>query len=316
MCDAFTVLTQDPTETRARQWWRRLRALRPAQPGGASVVQTNLLQGLREIGQPFRWNPHPARVTPHVGVLTNVRALRWAIAAKRAGTITRLVAGPNLVVTPLDEARILCAPEIDRVLTPSRWVSDFYRALVPELAGKLAEWPIGVDPAYWSPAEPRVPRDDFLVYQKLEPHDAALAERVAAELERQHLRYRRVIYGAYTPHAYRAALRSCRALIFLSASESQGIALFEAWACDVPVLAWDRGTRVIANHTVACSSAPYLTPATGTTFNDTDDLGRAIETFCQRTPQFSPRASILAQFTLAHSARAYARELRGATPHE
>ena len=277
---------------------------------GPDVVCLNLLEGLERIGQPRLSNPPELLVTGRVGVLAGATsALPWAIEAKRAGRVRQLVAGPNLVVLPDELDGILASREIDRVITPSRWVTDIYVGLSPSLAGRIAEWPVGVDVDYWSPMIPQEgPAVDFLLYDKiLEAQNRSMADRVRAVLDARAMTHVSIEYGTYAPAQYRNLLRRARAMIYLTESESQGVSLFEAWSCDIPVLAWDRQFFQWGERRFPASSSPYLTQRCGARFKSVGDLDGTLTAFVERLDRgaFSPREFVLQGHTLEESARGY-----------
>jgi len=282
------------------------------QAGGPYQVRRNLVAGLARAGYPFRLNPPSFRVTEYVGVLSNVNALRWAIEGKQSGKIRRLVAGPNLVVTPLEEDCILCAPEIDTVVTPCRWVGDWYASLAPELKNKLVEWPVGIDADYWRPNKTGEGKEDlmWLIYDKTKDGGKTELKAVLSELNRRREQYEVIVYGQYTHAYYRNALRKSRAMIMLSPSESQGIAQMEAWACDVPILVWNRN-RVEWKDLVfdgpSASSSPYLSEECGMQFSNDRDFAEILDDFIGRKNTFSPREYMLHNFSLTKAALSYSR---------
>lgn len=316
---SLTILTQEPVFT--GHWLRRMvwqwyssarqRLLEEAdRVRGPLVVRQNLLTGLSQIGRPFRFNPPTFAVSPYVGVLSNIHALQWAIQAKRCGRIQRLVAGPNLVVTPLEADGVLCAPEIDVVVTPCRWVSEWYVSLAPQLKGKVMEWPVGVDTDFWCPdttIHSDKPRQ-WLIYDKTSKGGKAELKAVQSELDRREELYEAIVYGQYTREHYRSILRRSKAVIVLSPSESQGIAQLEAWACDVPVLVWDRHRiewKDLVFDGPSASSSPYLSPECGMRFSNQQDLANILDQFIQNLDHFSPREYVLRHFTLSKAALSY-----------
>lgn len=334
--DTVTILTKLPVwsvdwlRPRARErarllryWLTQLgrRAAREERQSGPLTVERNLLAGLGRIGEPYRLNPPVWAITSSVGVLRSAAALRWAIAGKNRGCIQRLVAGPNLVITPREDGGILTAPEIDWILTPSAWVSRMYESICPALTGRIVEWAVGVDQDFWHPVEQKASEEarDFLIYRKLQPDNMSVVEGVIEELQRRNLSYEVVPYGGYAPSEYRSLLQASRAMVFLSESETQGLALFEAWACDVPSLVWDRGRwqHPAGTHEwTGASSAPYLTAACGLAFKDADDLPRKLDAFLNCCDSYAPREFILAGYTLAHSASNYLKLFAHKGPQE
>jgi len=281
--------------------------------GGPAAVRNSLLRGLDQSGISYRYNPPEFSTTSTVGVLSGIDALRWAIQAKQDGCIRRLIAGPNLVVSALDENGILLDPSIDCVITPCPWVRQMYLEKAPVLAGKLVEWPAGVDEHHWKPSQqPDTRQYDFLVYAKFqEPENAPLLERITQTLKQRKLSFHLLRYGSYTPADYLTFLQNSRALVFLSESESQGIAQFEAWACDVPVLAWDRGLWRSGTESSPASSCPFLTNENGLRFKGENDWDAVLESFLLRRSEFHPRDFITRHYTLELSARDYVKICTG-----
>ena len=314
----ITLLSEVPMSL-SRQWIKgqflkylrkTLEFIRQERFGGSKMVRYNLTAGLRQIGQSFKMNPPAYKITPLVGVVSNTDALGWAITAKRQGIIRYLVAGPNLVVTPLDQNGILCAPEIDLVVTPSRWVSEHYLSMAPTLAGKLVEWPVGVDTELWAP-DPAISRQDragWLVYDKTHAGGSVERNAVVEVLSQKREPVTLIVYGKYSHEEYRKKLQSAKAMIVFSPHESQGISLLEAWACDTPTLVWDR-QRVEWNGMVfnapSASSSPYLTNKCGKRFKNAEDFPRSLTEFEACLDTYRPRDYVLSLFTLRKTAENY-----------
>lgn len=318
--DPITVLTRKPASI-GRWLFRRISLSREtllstlssmvgdARVDGPAVVRINLLKGLDQIDQVYQFDPPSNWISPYVGILSDIEALHWAIEAKREGRITRLVAGPNLVTTPLELNRILCAPEIDVVVTPCRWVSEWYVSLASELEGRVTEWAVGIDTDYWSPdrAGADGTKKQWLIYDKTDGGKKEL-NAVRSELERRGLPYDVIVYGEYSPEYYRRMLRRSIAMVVLSPSESQGLAQFEAWSCDVPTLIWDRrriewmGMVFDGN---SASSSPYLDVKCGMRFRGEDDLSSILEQFIENIGDFTARDYVLQNFSLEKTAQNY-----------
>lgn len=327
MPSPITILTSPPIPTGtyvkqnllcfARNLKRRLLSQPPlpgpaplSTIGGPAGVRHNLLSGLDILKAPYFFNPPACRVTDCVGVLSGIEALAWAIQAKKKGRIRKLLAGPNLVVTPDERDSILADPAIDRVVTPAPWVSQWYASIRPRIATRLVEWPVGVDEQYWSDVrEPSGRKYDFVVFSKFQHEKSkSLLQPVTAALSQRSLAYHVLEYGAFQREDFRALLRDSRAMIYLTETESQGIAQFEAWACDVPTLVWSEGTVRWRDYSPAPASAsPYLTPSCGMFFQGPEDFPEVLDKFRQNLSRFEPRKFIQENYTLAKSAQAYLR---------
>ncbi|MBB3705094.1 hypothetical protein [Aminobacter aminovorans] len=143
---------------------------------------------------------------------------------------------------------LLASPEIDMVLVPSRWVKAAYEADLPGLIGKIAIWPAGVDADYWAPSGGA--RSTVLLYEKRQPEAAEQAAEIirASGFEPVTIRY-----GHYQPEEFKRALDQAIFCVVVGQSESQGLALAEAWSMDVPTFV--RRFDVIPDEGTPCSAA-------------------------------------------------------------
>lgn len=276
--------------------------------GGPEIVQINLIAGLQRLGYKTLVSPPGFLISSWVGVLSDlVYALPWALQAKKKGRISYLVAGPNLVVSPDDHEKILLSPEIDKIVVPSQWVKDYYSSVAPSIHNRIHIWPVGIDTVRLRPVKEQK-RNIILVYQKNAPQE--ILNSVLEKLKHASQEYKILVYGQYSHEDYLKLLSMAKALILLSQSESQGIAMFEAWSYDVPVLAWDRGYWVGAcsNGTRrwdGASSAPYLTNQSGMRFTSKQDFPMVFQAFIENIDLFSPREYVLQNFTLEICAQRY-----------
>jgi hypothetical protein len=317
------LLTRAPdldAQARVRRWIGAAHAtgLRASRgqlgPRGPQAVLASLVRGLEVIGAPFALNPRTVRSAGTVGVLSDLEALRRAIAWRRDGTAARLIAGPNLVVLPSDAPELMTAPEVDQILVPSEWVRELYEADSPQLTGRVSVWPAGVDATRWQPhavAAAGAGERRALLYRKVvngqeEELDGALAA-ADAILRGAGFSTTTLTYGAFSPRQYRRALRATDVLVFFSPTESQGLALAEAWAADVPTLVWDRGRLEYRGRVYVSSSAPYLSAATGRPFADAPQLAELVGRWDALRAELEPRAWVLAHMTDEVCARGYLR---------
>jgi glycosyltransferase involved in cell wall biosynthesis len=308
--DDITIMNEPPllSVAAARQFLRTLRYRRGRQrAGGPPTVAANLRLGLDRAGIEYRFNPG-SQITDLVAVLSDADTLRWAIAHRRAGRIRRLVAGPNFPQPAF--LREIAHPQVDLAVVASEWLRDLFVAQAPELEGRIAVWPVGVDERWWTPADDER-TGHVLVYSKAHPPE--LLSAVRRELELAGLPATVISYGAHSRERYRDLLRSHRWSLFLSENEGQGIAMLEAWSCGLPTLAWDPGDWSLGQQRWdRASSAPYLTPRTGRTFRDVAELPSAIA--AMESGSFDPRAEVLERFTAERCARDYAALLTDAGP--
>ncbi len=264
---------------------------------GHFAVTRSLLRGLKLLREAHTFNPPVDFLNyPDVVVLADVAALRHYIQLKKKGKIRKLFAGPNLVVRSNEENSILASDYIDKVIVPSEWVKNAYVKDTPEIAGKVAVWAAGVNEEEFTAPENPIKRFDYLVYLKSDEKE--IAEEVKKRIATAGYNFAEISYGDYSKEQYREQLKASRFLLFISRSESQGLALAEAWAMDVPTIVWDPGEVTIKGMQYENpSSCPYLTEKTGLRFRDAAGFSAILEKLNEIKNGFSPRRWLLENMT-------------------
>jgi hypothetical protein len=285
-------------------------------PGHYSLVRS-VVEGLRAVRADFNFNPRRLSEVARFVYAPANEALRQAAELKRQGRVDYLVAGPVNALFADDCDGILLMPEIDRLIVAHEWVLDFFRD-APALIAKSRPCPAGVDTEWWKPAE-GVRTNTALVYWK--SGDERFCEQVerivrACGLEPRRLRSVLDDHSTFRPEEYRQILDQSVIAIFLSDSETQGLALAEAWSMDVPTVAWDpRGQAAWRGRAFESrSSAPYLTSATGRLWRTVDELEPVLRDALAGRSGFHPREWVLANMTDAICSAALLKIIReGAT---
>nr|UXE44947.1 hypothetical protein Hi04_10k_c3996_00022 [uncultured bacterium] len=314
---ALTVLTT-PVIPAARRAYGRLRGigrriLKPGTPGlsgsqypGHYAVTRSVVEGLRAIGADFNFNPTTFSELARVVYAPANEALLQAVALKRKGAVDVLAAGPVNAFFPDECNGIMQLPEIDLAIAASEWVIDFYRD-VPGLAKKSRAVPCGVDAEFWKPTGVRKDRA-AVVYWK--SGDERFCEQIEGIVRRAGLDPLRVQsrlgeHTTFTPDQLRSRLDRATLSVFLSAFETQGLALAEAWSMNVPTVVWDPqgDAEWRGRHFKSGSSAPYLTPATGIATRDVAGLEGAIAQALATLDTFHPREWVLGNMTDAVCSR-------------
>jgi hypothetical protein len=309
----LTVMTTPVVPGNRRMYQRVRSALRPLlKPGtplpatspypGHYAVTRSVVEGLRRVGADFNFNPRALGEVARVVYAPANEALRQAAEWKRAGTIDCLVAGPVNALSPSEEGGVLMLPEIDCLMVASDWVRELYRDAAPSLVAKCRTCPSGVDPTAWMPSAAPQRRRGIVFWKS-----GSEAQCVAVEqaVERHGWDPLRIRYGSYDATTYRQALDGAAVAVFLSAFETQGLALAESWAMNVPTMVWNpkaptewRGWSFTAG-----SSAPYLSESTGAFWQSLQELDRALARVRAGDHRFHPRDWVLAHMTDAVCAR-------------
>lgn len=271
--------------------------------GGPNSVVRSLKNGFKRLGVKYNVNPLlESSVADSVIVLSNIDALKQAIEWKRKGKIKKLFAGPNLVVRSNEFNNILGSKEIDVCIVPSQWVKKAYLEDLPVLKNRIAVWAAGVDEKYWSQRSAGDNSRKVLVYWKTERQ--SFVEEVEHILKKNSWSPVRIIYNSYKQENFKKNLSECKFAVFVSRSESQGIALLEAWAMDIPTLVWDPG-QLCARGKVynQVSSCPYLNNKLGLRWKTIEEFENMVVQFLTGFYKFRPRKWILENMTDKISAR-------------
>ena len=269
---------------------------------GPDVVLKSLTRGLDKTNTRHNVNPNLGEMSETVHVISNVEALKWAIQEKKAGKIKTLVTGPNITLLPSDDGKILCDPAIDIILLPSEWTKDAYAKDCPEIEGKIKVWPSGVE----IPEQSLRKKNTFIVFKK--QYDENAYNKIIEKLEQSQVQFKVLVYGSFNQRQYFDLLEEAKGMIYLQKSESQGIALQEAWARNVPTLVSNSLSYTYAATNVTVSgqiSAPYLTNEAGMFFDNSGEFPKKLTEFIEKIETFTPREYCIKKLSDEASARTY-----------
>lgn len=268
---------------------------------GPQGVTSSVIRGLKMLNKDYLVNPKEDKIAAADTLWVNesIEALKWAIEYKKKYEKTKhlkLVVGPNLVVIPDEHDGIIYNDAIDIILQPSQWTRDFYLKYNPSLESKIKIWPTGVhDPFEKNPLPEK--KDYLVLYQKNATEE--LFKKIARRLDSENINYYLVRYGSFKQTSYFSLLEKAKGMIYLPTSESQGLAIQEAWIRDVPTLVWDRGywEKGAVKFEAKKISCPLLTDETGVTFHGENDFAEKLEHFMAQIPHFKARNYSLKNLT-------------------
>jgi hypothetical protein len=249
----------------------------------------------------FNYNPPTHLLNKTCLVLSGIDTLRYAIDQKKMGNIELLVAGPNVITVPSEADSLIASQEVDVCLVPSMWVKELYSAISPELKYRLAIWQAGVEAKYWCPKVPfqeiNLDKNQYLLYIK-GVEGERLAKEYIALFDRIGVAYKVVIYGKYSLAHYKFLLSNSTLMIVLGGTESQGLAIAEAWAMNVPTFIYfvDSWKSPDGNNYWA-EAAPCLSSQTGAYFRGTSDLFDLLESIRSNKLKYTPREWVLHHMT-------------------
>lgn len=282
-------------------WWPRvkhfIKILLGRQVRGPQAMVASLLRGLDQLGVPYKLNILPQNNQATVCVLTGARVLKWAIGQKKQGMLKYIIAGPDVGI-PGDVAGF---ETVDRYIFPSAWVGNFISEICPTLKEKIRVWAAGVETLPETQFSQK--REGFILYYK--NGSKKVLHEVGKYLNSKNISATEIYYGKYKRKEYLELLAKSEALVFFSNSESQGIALNEAWMANVPTFVYSGGNFTYKSKVYPSSPAPYLSAESGLLFADEVDFKIKLNYFQEHKANFTPRKYHLANFTDSRSAKKY-----------
>ena len=144
-------------------------------------------------------------------------------------------------------------------------------------------------------------------------------EYLAAYLSNQNIKCIIFNYSSgYTEADYLCALQHSKYAIILAGHESQGFAIEEAMACDVPLLVWN--TRYMSQEEgqnyddIPCTSIPYWDDRCGEYFHDKESLDETFTLFLSKLDTYKPRDYVLEKLSVKSCAEAMIKLAHKRTP--
>ena len=167
----------------------------------------------------------------------------------------------------------------------------------------IVQFPFSVDVDRFKPLPMKT--FDCIVYYKNRPK--ALLDAVTDVLRAAGLRMMVYTYGTYQEHYFLHDLQHCKFMVVLDAHESQGFALQEAMACNVPLLVLDASTMhdeqpasgpptyaaTMAEHPLTATSVPYWSEECGIRIRTVEEFAPALERMRGEWESFAPRNYVL-----------------------
>jgi hypothetical protein len=191
-------------------------------------------------------------------------------------------------------------------LVPAKWVAPVLQARVGLDPKKIIVWAVGLNSQEWCPSERN--KKTFLVYIKgSDPINLSLILQIISEsYVPQTIRY-----GNYTPKKFYRILDSSAGAIWFGSTESQGIALMQAWSMDVPTLVRTNNEYLdpVTAMTFGASSSPYLTKETGSFFVNDASSEMVLRSFLKNLKSYTPRKNVLDNFEELNCLRNLIKEL-------
>jgi hypothetical protein len=214
------------------------------------------------------------------------------------------VIGPNVDLNKIPKETlkiIIGSPSI--FITPSDWVNPIlaHEHGIPPI--KIKSWPVGLDDKEFKDDEKI---KSVIIYEKnrtLERLETSEKEILGQALSELGYQFKYFQYGKYLQPEFLTALRKAEFAIWLGETESQGIALLQAWLSGTPTLCRHVDTYVQKGTRYDASSAPYLQDVFGGYFFGRIPSKAQIEEFALALSNEECRKLAIETFSLASSAK-------------
>lgn len=181
------------------------------------------------------------------------------------------------------------------LIVPSQWTKDLAVEKFNFPEEKISTWPVGIET---KPFEKNI-KYDCLVYFKRRSEDEL--KKVIEFLKSKGLSYNVISYGSYVEDQLEILCDQSRFCFLLNGTESQGIAVQEMMARDMPMFVWDvkEWNDQGASYAVPASSIPYWSNECGVRFYNSIEMGLAFDEFCGKI--YKPRKFIEEQMSFKAS---------------
>lgn len=270
--DTITILTKPPRRLLSFNFFKKNLYF-----DDTNQVLRSLDQGLKKLKANYRINPWWWQTTESVGVIANKKALKWALKAKKAGKVKRIIAGPDIVISPQEDSSLITNPNIDQVILSSDWQKDWWTE-IDQYFMQARIWSAGVEDTDIKRKENGL----CLIYSKLV--DEGLFKYIIRTLWNKKISII-VFKHKYSSRAkYLRFLKKAKFVVYLSKFEKHGLSLKQAWLADIPTLVWDKGSFKYKGDFFEGKNigSPHLVAECGGKFHDEEDFESALSSFLEK----------------------------------
>ena len=192
---------------------------------------------------------------------------------------------------------------------PSQWVIDYMQTFNETTGCNMYVWPVGIDTEKFIPIGNGRKHFDCFVYYKNVTQQTPIQklQRIQDVLNKKGISHAVITYGQYDEDGFRRLMKKCKFGIFLTGTESQGIAYMEALSSGIPLIIIEEKVFAYSNYSFSnanVSAAPYFDDRCGEKI-DINDFDLKIGSFIQKLKFFNPREYIIENHTLEKGAQKY-----------
>jgi hypothetical protein len=222
----------------------------------------------------------------------------------------KFIFGPHFSVFPNHHQLQSLHTKNSIYIHPSEWAAQVWRNMGAEQFLPIKSFPFTVDTTKFNSNSSNERTEVFLYNKQRNPEELNF---LTTFLNEQNIKYRLFDYSTgYKEAEYIDTLKKSKYGIWLGRHESQGFALEEALACDVPLLVWNAQTMNQENGSnyqpIPCTSIPYWDSRCGEYFHSAAELPTTFQTFQSKlkiTNTYQPRQYILENLSLKKCAERF-----------
>ncbi len=273
---------------------------------GPQKVVTNLIKGLEMLDYPYCINRN-FEATSQIWIHDDPLALAEVCRRK-----LNAIVGPNIYILPRNIPSDLNMSKLIYI-QPSRWICDFWKVLGFERC-PIDVWPSAIDTDEFSERAKPGLGNVLIYYKQRSIEELNFLKEI---LDRKKISYKVIVYGSYNQKDYIDSLKKAKYVIWLGRHETQGIALEEALAMNVPMLVWDvnylghwlpreKDKKIYTADELAyknTTSAEYFDDRCGIKIKDQLQIEASIAKMESNWKIFTPREYIIENLGLKKQAR-------------
>lgn len=183
----------------------------------------------------------------------------------------------------------------NKLIVPSQWTKDLPTQKFDFPENKVEVWPVGIELKDFK----KEFKYDCLLYYKRRSREEL--EAAIEFLNKSGLTFNVVEYGSYTQEELEKLCDQSAFCFLLNGTESQGIAVQEMMARDLPMFVWDvkEWNDQGASYAVPASSVPYWSDQCGVRFYEAIEMEFAFDEFCSKI--YKPRKFVEEQLSFKAS---------------
>ena len=212
---------------------------------------------------------------------------------------TKFIFGPQFSVFPDEKQLQLVNGQNSVYIQPSQWALDVW--VMYNFNNRMSSLPFGVDTKRFNQIKPIEQRDKVFIYHKRRKPEEL--NWVVQLLQSYNIQYEIFDYDhRYDENYYLNYLHDSKYGIWVDAHESQGFALQEALACNVPLLVWNVTSMNqeygSSYSNIPATTIPYWNERCGEFFYHAKELENNFSLFISKLDQYKPRDFIIENLSI------------------